>query len=203
MAAAHTWELTDLDGVIGDGVITPCQRLAFVWNNHADWIAGFLRIVGEGPGGYQQQEDIPIPVGGNVTTYSRSTFRRVDKAHCDPAAGVNGLLDIGTDPTLVMLDSIGFPGFVCYDPAREQFAAATQVAANTQVSVLHRGRIWVTVEAAVTDGDPVFVRMVAAGADLRGQVRGTPAANFFPLANAHFATTQAVADGLAIVELGG
>jgi len=202
-ATAQTFELTDLDGVIGDGPIPLAQRLAFVWNNHADWIAGWLKVVGEGPGGVHQVELVPVPVGGNTTTYSASVFKRVDRMYLDAMGGVNGTLDVGTDPTECILDPEQYPGVVLYEVGREPYAAATEVAQYTPVSILKRGRVWMQVEAAVTKGDPVFVRMLAAGADLRGQVRGTPAANFFIYHNARFVTTQSAADGLALVEFGG
>lgn len=191
------------DGLYGDDNIPVAQRLSFVLNNHGDWDLTTMMVAGWGPSDEEIFESIVIPNGGNTTLYSRQAFKRVREIFIPAQTGTNGTMYVGTDPTLVKLDNVTFPGIVLYDTISESYAATTEVAPYQQVSILHKGRVWVIVEAAVTDGMPCYVRMVEAGTDLRGQFRGTPAANFFPLPGAHFVTTQATVDGFAVLEIGG
>jgi len=201
--AAQTFSLTSLDGVFGDDPLTLAQRISFVLNSHGDWDATWFDIVGYGSLGQQISEKVPIPNSGNTTIYTLQAFKRVERIRLDAQTGTNGSFTVGTDPTVCIIDPDSFPGVVCYDPVLEPYAAATEVPAYNQVSILSRGRIWVAVEDAVVAGSPCYVRMVVSGGDLRGQFRGTPAANFFPMPFARFVTTQATAGALAVLEIGG
>lgn len=201
-ASAQIFSLTDLDGVIGDGIITPAQRLTFTLNSHADWDDTDMTIVGLDADGNQLVEVVRIPNGGNATIYTASPVAQVERIHLPAQTGTNGTMDVGTDPTYCAYGALSYPGVVVYDPMVEAYATATEVAAASQVSVMRSGRVRVEVEAAVTPGLQVYVRAVESGADLRGQFRGTPAANFFPLLGAYFVTTTGT-DGFATLQLGG
>jgi hypothetical protein len=205
-ATAQVFSGSDFDGVVGAGLVPGySQRASFVLNNHADWDATVMKVRYENPNGVEVVEDVDIPNGGNTTVYTLGAVSILKSVHLPAQSGTNGEFTIGQDPTAayVGLDPRIFPGIGCYDPAKESYAAATEVAQYGEVDVMKRGRVWVVVEAAVTDGMPVYVRAVLSGADVRGQFRGTPAANFVRLPGAHFVTTQASADGVAVVQLGG
>lgn len=199
-ATAQTFELTDLNGTTGGDAISPPQRLACVFNSHADWDATVMKIYGEAFDGSNIVEDVEIPNGGNTTLYTVNMFRRVEKVFLPAQTGTNGVLDIGTDVDDFAYDREAYPGIAVYEPMTSSYASTTEIEAAQVVSVMKRGRLWVVTESTAEVGDPVFVRGVLSGADVRGQFRAGPAANFGQLANAVF-VTAAAADGLAIIEL--
>lgn len=61
-----------------------------------------------------------------------------------------------------------FEGILVYENHRE---SADEIADNTQVSVMRRGRIMVVPEVSISAGDDVYVRIVAAGAEVLGAFR--------------------------------
>lgn len=96
-----------------------------------------------------------------------------------------------------------FAGIPIWESAKEPYTVAnskSQIADKKVVSLLRRGRIWVYVETAVTPASAPFVRVTAAGADVKGQFRAGTAANFVAFTNAKFITSTAGA-GLAILEI--
>jgi hypothetical protein len=202
-ASAQRFELADFDGAIGQGRISPAQQLTFAFNSHADWLASVLKVFGFGPAGNLISEDISIPAGGNVTRATAQAFSQILFIDLPAQGGTNGTIAVGTDPTVVVPDLYTYPGVAAYSALQPPHLATAEVAALDRFTMLQRGRVWVQVEAAVTAGNPVYVRMVESGADLRGQVRGSAAAGFWPYPNGVFLTTQSAADGLALIELGG
>lgn len=99
-------------------------------------------------------------------------------------------------------------GIAVYDPSLSTNWPSGQTvpyAAGVPVAVLRRGCIWVVVEEAVSDGDPVYVRITANTGPTR-PVGGlgastTDSGKTELLPNARFRTTQATAFGLALVEI--
>jgi hypothetical protein len=170
-------------------------------NNHADWLATTCKVTTVGPGGVMQEERFAVPAGGNVVLTGNLPFAHFVKAEFETQGGTNGTVYFGTDPTDVALDLSSFPGVAVYDPGIEPYSAAAEIEDEKPLSVLSKGRVYMVVEEAVVAGAPVFVRMLEAGADLRGQVRGTPAANFYRFVGAKF-LTAAAADGLAVMQIG-
>lgn len=73
---------------------------------------------------------------------------------------------------------------------------------KSAVGVMRQGRIWVTVEEAVNDGDDVFVRFAsgAGGTGLGAFRKSADTATAVALPSAKYVTTAAAA-GLAIVEI--
>jgi hypothetical protein len=75
---------------------------------------------------------------------------------------------------------------------------------NSAVSVMHKGRVWVSVEEAVTTASPVFVRFAAnagAGFNQLGTFRASAdTANAAQLPKARF-LSSAAAGGFAILEI--
>lgn len=205
-ATAQVFSGADFDGVVGAGIVPGySQRASFTLNNHADWDDSIMKVVYENAHGVEVVEDVVIPNGGNTTVYTTGSVSVLKYIELPAQTGTNGTMTAGQEPTqpYLGLDPRVFVGVAVYDPAKESYAGATEVAANGEVSVMRRGRIYVQVEAAVTDGMPAYVRVVESGADLRGQFRGTPATNFVRLPGAHFVTTQSAADGMAVLQLGG
>lgn len=75
-----------------------------------------------------------------------------------------------------------------------------QYAAGDDVKCLRRGRGWMYSESAATAGNPVFVRVTAAGVAVTGQIRDGAATNFVQHPTAVFMSTIAAA-GIALVEV--
>lgn len=91
-------------------------------------------------------------------------------------------------------------GVVIYDPA----AVNAPNAIGDSVSVLKRGRIWVSVEEAVTPASPVFIRFAAGTFPTLGAFRAsadTSTAVAVPNGAMKFITTQATIGGLVLVEV--
>lgn len=200
-ATAQVFQLTDFDGAIGTGFIYPAQRLSFKFNNHGDWDDTVMRVVGEDPSGAVIVEDILVPNGGNTTVYSTGLFRRVERIHLPAQTGTNGTMDVGTDPTYyAMYVGQDCPGVCVYEPMSQSYAATTELGVGEMASVMQKGRFYAVTENTTAIGDPVYVRMVESGTDMRGQFRAGRAANFALLVGARF-VTAASTDGLAVVEL--
>jgi hypothetical protein len=93
-------------------------------------------------------------------------------------------------------------GITVFDASREPHTATDEYEATDVIPVLRRGRIWMVAEDAVTEGDDVYVRHVAAGAEELGRVRsdadGTDAAI---LPGSTFRTSTSGADQLVVVEI--
>jgi hypothetical protein len=111
-----------------------------------------------------------------------------------PAAGQRPVVELPNATGEITGDS-GF-GFVVYDPSREQPGAG--FATGTVVSILTRGRIWVTSEQAVSAvAAPAFVRF---STGTLGAVRiDADTANAVALPGAHLMTTCGAA-GLTELE---
>lgn len=63
-------------------------------------------------------------------------------------------------------------GFAVRDLAREQtLAGVTEYKEFDAVSIMRKGRVWVTVEDAVAVGGAVFIRVTTVGGDTVGNVR--------------------------------
>ena len=202
-ATATLYDESNFDGVNTTERIHPPQRLSITLNASADWPDAAMSVRYENPAGYELVEDLLIPAGGNVVLYTHGICSVPKSVWFPICGGVGGEALVGWEPTVYGVDRRGFPGIAIYDRMREPSATTTVTVDDEEtISVLKRGKIWVTVEADVKRGFPVYVRMVEVATDLRGQFRGSPATNFCRLPNAYF-ITGADADGLAIVELGG
>lgn len=191
----------DLDGAIGDAEIAPAQLLSIAMNAEADWLAGNFIFEAYGPEDVEKVERIPVTVGGDATIYSQLPYSRFHRLIVPAGDGAARTIEVGTSPTRYACSRVSFPGIGLYQPFGERVSSTVDVAAGREVNVLRRGRVWVVTEAAVQRGNPVYVRMVASGNNVRGQFRGSPAANFCRLAKAEWASNQATAGGLAVIEL--
>jgi hypothetical protein len=206
-------------GAIGQGRIFPPARMTYTFSNSpgvwgiAALGGSWCRTTGLGPDGQYQVEDWFMPAAGNaVVTTDKSWSKHFSSliGACDAAGGGSTLL-IGTAATTFALGRLDY-GFAGYDLAAEPSATATVTYdAGDVVPVLEAGTIWVTNETtsaiAATPGDPVAVRYVVAGNDVRGQVSVATAAllaggSFALLEGAYF-VTAAAAGALALIRIGG
>lgn len=83
--------------------------------------------------------------------------------------------------------------------AMEQAADRTGYKAQDMVSIMHKGRVYVKVEEAVTPADPPVVRHAAGGLGL-GSFAKTDDANHALLANARYLSSAGI-NGLALLEV--
>lgn len=199
-ATAQTISGASFNGSVGQGLIIPAQQVTMTLNSHADWDATTAVFVYEDVNGVIQQEDVLIPNGGNTTISTIGAARRLLSVYIPAQTGTNGTATIGTIPTSPDISLRDFPGVALYDSGRQPYTSGLYTDKDP-CPVLSKGRIYVTVEDAVTAGDPVYVRTTTASTDIAGQFGGEKAANFGRLIGA-FYVTSAGQDELAIVELG-
>jgi hypothetical protein len=99
---------------------------------------------------------------------------------------------------------VGLFGISVYDSTRMPYTADANgkalYDATTVVPVLTRGRIWVWTEAATAATDPVYVRVLAAGANTKGQFINAATTNFIAVTTARWITSTTGA-GLIQLEL--
>lgn len=184
------------NGAVGAGEISPPMNLTLTLNSHADWDPSTIVVEGLGPKGEPISEAFEVANGGNAVLTGTVPFSFVTAVKIPPQTGTNGTLLVGTGVKLGPLAKLA-AGITLYDPMREPGAYAQY----ERVSVLRRGRVLVSAEAAVTAGQPVYVRFVATGGEVRGALRGAPdSTDCALLPGARWATTTTGA-GLAVVDL--
>jgi hypothetical protein len=118
------------------------------------------------------------------------------------------MLVVGTDPdTQAALPSATgevLAGVVAHQQAREDFSLAgdLMLADGEPASLVRKGRVWVSVEEAVTPGDDVFFRHTAGGGGTELGVFRTDAdtASADQVAGASWLSTTAGA-GIALLEI--
>ncbi len=99
---------------------------------------------------------------------------------------------------------MGITGFSHFSESFDTALAGDDaIKQNEAANLLRKGTVWVTVEAAVVAGDPVFFRHTAGGGgSVLGRFRNdADTASADQIASARFVTTQAAADGIAKVEI--
>ena len=199
-AAAQVFVAASFDGVVGAGLQVPAKTLSFAFNSHADWDATAMVITYETIDG-EKTDIINVTNGGNDIQYSQSPAQRLISIDLPAQTGTNGTLTVGFANTEVALSKRDFPGIAMYAPGVTPSTSTTgDVDDHDNVDILTAGVIWVLVEAAVTPGMPCYVRTVLNGTDLRGQLRGSPAAEFSLWNGGTFISTAAQ-DTLAKLEV--
>lgn len=167
-----------LDGANGPARVAPPRTMSATFSNHVNWgiaaLGGtwcyFLGMLH----GRLLREDFFLPAGGNVTISSEQAFDVPVALYigaCDGAGGGTGTWGWSADRFVL---HNGEYGIAAYDLASEPSATATVTYdATEEVQIVLDGVVAVTNEAtnnaAAAVGDPVMVRVVAAGADVRGQ----------------------------------
>ncbi len=187
------------DGAIGRDRIAPCRCLTISFDGSADWDtpSGECRVDAyyyDADGG-KVVDTIAKPNGSGAGVYTfgipASMVEHVDVEACNGGGGTAtmGVATIGaTSPVALALED--YPGVSIYRPITEPASDARELAEYDEVGVLTSGVIGVKVEHEVSAGDPAYVRMVAAGTDLRGQFTGSDGADepnvYAKLARARF-----------------
>lgn len=180
-SAAAPQTITTLDGVIGGARMVPSRNLTLTLSNHANWDATTAVVTGEDEFGRVITEDFAIPDTGNAVVTGTKFFSKVTSLYIPTQAGTAGTADLGIGTLLGPLTSRDVLGIVRYLSARQvEDDATAEFAQYDTLAIIHEGRAWVAVEAAVTDGQQAYVRLVAAGEEVVGGFRadrdGTSAA---------------------------
>jgi len=205
-ASAAYHDNADFAGAIGQGEIFPAQALSFTFDASGDWDPTTGIVKGIDADGNVVSECVPIAT--STVYYTSNCFKRVLSFWIPAQTGAGGVCKIGIDYTYGMAVSPKDSGVAVYDRAREPSATTTVTFDALQtLAVLQAGVIAVTTEAAVVPGDPVGVRFVLSGTDVRGQftkyVAGTPGSmELALLTGARWLTTTA-ADAIGLIEIGG
>lgn len=201
---------TTFDGAVGRDRITPARTVSVNFDASADWDtpSGECRvdIYGFDAAGTRIKDSVSRPNSGAVV-YAASTrlaFAAVTETDIEACNGAGGTATIGLSNDTVELSPNDFPGLAVYELMMEPNTAAAEFADEAEIAVLTHGRICSIPEHAVSIGDDVYVRVLEAGADLRGQLTGmdgadTPA-TYAKLAGARW-VSAAAADAPAKVEL--
>jgi hypothetical protein len=171
-ATAQTLSGSSLDGVVGQGELVPPRPITLVLSNHADWDLTTALITGTDEDGSVIVEPVVIPNAGNATVQTQQAFRKVTSIYIPAQSGTGGTFTAGFAAGVGAIDHL-VHGVALYDASREPEAYPIDYA----VPCVKRGRVFVTSETSYTDGNPVFVRFIATGSEVAGQVRATADAN--------------------------
>lgn len=206
-----------LDGLIGENRIFPPRALTFTADANVNWglpaLGGtFCYFLGDDS---NQMPMAPewffLPAGGGVVITSEFAYSRCHAVYVGACAGAGGgAATVGVSNATVALGKADF-AFAVYDAAIEPSATAVLTYDTDQdVPLLKDGTIWATNELtnniAILPGDPIAVRVLLAGLDVRGQITkhvslaATP--NFAHLVGAR-ALTPAAAGELVLIRIGG
>ena len=210
--AAQSITAGAFDGTIAGDRIAPCRTLTITFDAHVDWNtpSGECRVDFYGvnaDGAEMKLDSIAKPNGSGAGTYATAVpaamCTRIDLEACN---GANGTATVGVSLDRVAISQTDAPGIALYESIMEPYSATREFEDEDEVSVITRGRVCSIPEHAVSIGDAVYVRVVAAGADLCGQLTGQDGAEtpsvYAKLSGARW-VSSALADHVAKVELGG
>jgi len=211
-AAAQSIGAGVFDGVIGFDRIAPCRTVVVVFDANADWDtpSGECRvdIYGHDAFGAEIKDTVSRANVGAVqqTIATEHAFASVNRIDIEACNGATGTATVGVNNDKVELSQYDYPGLAIYRAGKQPNTALRNFADGEDVSVMVKGRMFAVPEHDVTSGDQVYVRVLEAGNDLRGQLTGqdgaaTPA-TYAKLAGAKW-RHAGVADAFSIVELAG
>jgi hypothetical protein len=172
-ATAQVLSGVSLDGAQGGDRMKPPRNVVLVLSSHADWDATVATVTGLNDAGDVIQEDLLIPNGGNATVTGALLFASVTSLYIPAQSGTGGTCTLGFGALLGAFTGRDVHGVALYDAGREPEAYPV----GYPVPCARKGRVFVTSETSYVDGDPVFVRLVAAGAEVAGHVRNAPDSN--------------------------
>jgi hypothetical protein len=169
-ATATTLAGSGLDGAVGAGEMFPPRNITITASSHANFDLTTWYVRGLDENGLPQEEAFVMPDAGNVTLTGKKFFSFVTEVYIPAQAGTAGSLTVGFGSALGPLTREHVHGIAMYDASREPEAYPVGYA----VPVVKRGPVYVTSETAYTDGDPVYVRLVAGVGETLGAFRATP-----------------------------
>ncbi len=151
----------DFDGVIGYRKSIYGRPIQITTNSHADWNATTCYLSGFDVNGAQVWDSILLTADGAATDLATFGvgFAQVTKFILPAQTGANGTFTLGYQGATTA-QTVDLFGVAIVNDAGE---SATTYAAAGQGSFLRRGRIWVTVENAVTRGQQAFLRHTSDG----------------------------------------
>jgi len=171
-----------LDGVTSDSLMSPARRITFIKDASADWglaALGFtiVTVYGEDAMGAPIHEELAVSAAAGAATYTTGQcFSRVIRVHIGANDGAGGTATIGTAVGMFEVGSATHPGIAVYTPGVEPASTVGEFDQGIAVGVMRKGRIFLvnetTAAGTCTRGDPVYVRGLLAGADVRGQFTG-------------------------------
>lgn len=171
-AAAEVLSGGDLNGAVGAGELYPPRNITITATNNGDYDLTTWYVRGLDEEGRPQEEAFVMPNGGNTTLVGKKFFSYVTEVAIPAQSGVGGSTTIGFGAKLGPVDK-HVRGISLYDASKPPGAYAE----NDQVPVCEEGPIYVYSETAVDPTKPVLVRLVIAGAEVRGAFRATADAN--------------------------
>jgi hypothetical protein len=213
-AAAQDIASGTFDGVIGFDRISPCRTITVTFDASGDWDtpSGECRIdiYGNDAAGIEIKDTVSRANGaGAVTLTTRKAFADVTRVHVEACNGAGGTATMGVSNGYVELTQRDYPGVACFTKFLEPnvtVAPVYEIATRIQFDILVRGHIVVIPEHAVSIGDQAYIRVLAAGNDVRGQFAGADGAStpttYAKLVGATY-QSNAAADNPAVVELKG
>lgn len=195
-AGVQTLTTTALDGAVGDDLMRLSRNLTFTFSSHADWDATTITVTGKDAFGEYLTETFAVPNGGNATVTGNALFSQVDSVSIPAQAGTGGTFTMGVGAKLGPLDAAA-AGVVALENTRSAAAYASAEVAP----IVRQGRIRVTTEEAVAEGNDVYVRLVVSGDEVYGAFRDTPdSTDCARLLRARWAQTTTAA-GTALLDI--
>ena len=159
-----------LDGAIGQESMTPPRNITITATSHADFDLTTWYVRGLDENGLPQEEAFVMPNGGNTTLVGNKFFSAVTEVYVPAQSGTSGAFTVGTGSKLGPLTKEFVHGIAEYTASREPEAFPV----NYAVPVIEEGPVYVTSETDYSDGDEVYVRLVATGDEVLGAFRATP-----------------------------
>jgi hypothetical protein len=168
--------LTTFNGVVGLTEMQPARQVTFTCDASTDWDATNVTLTGVNHLGQTVSETLAIATSTTATSVNR--YRSVTSVviPVQTGAGGTGTIGISAVTALTIADFrgvavrqetkttnstaglYGYPGLTA-----AQLAVTADYVDGESVPCLYSGGIWCFTEEAVSDGDPVYVR-IAAGA---------------------------------------
>lgn len=198
-AAAQTIGRAVFDGILAQQATYPAKRITVTFNNHADWDATNMVVWGEDETGAPVVDVLAIPNGGNATVTSVRRFAIVNAFFVPVQTGANGTFTMGYEADTLNEPMWGVlfepDGVAVYDPSVEQATTPAGYPINWMASALIEGEIDMTSEEATIAETQVYVRLIAAGAEVRGRVRmDDDGGDCVPVAGYFFGESRAAGD---------
>lgn len=167
-ATAQSVTGAGLDGAIGAAELWPPRNITMTLSSHADYNLTTAYVRGLDENGLPQEEAFVIPDAGNATLTGNKFFSFVTEVYIPAQGGTGGSTQVGFGSKLGPIDKY-FRGVSVYDNTIEPGGYAE----DDEVPVCEEGVIYVQSETAVDPTKPVYVRLVIAGAEVRGAFRAT------------------------------
>jgi hypothetical protein len=199
-ATDQTFAGSDFDGDIGEGRITPPRAVTLTFGGT---VAHFgvidVLVKGENANGDPLTAVVHFDGATGGTYATQAAFSRVESVFVPAGTDVSGTLTVGVSDDIVEYGVLDVVGICRYIPTKEPAeTSGYDHDDEDRITSVHDGRICCNVELTadvnVVAGDPVYVRVVEVGSDIRGQLTGKQltGGNFARLLNATWehATTK-------------